>query len=118
MPNYRISDETHERLRRWAVPLSDSRDDVVRRVLDVAEGKAVEVESLHFHARSRLEAAIEGFFALELDHLGRSAWRLTVRDRDADPSVMIPRLAEHIMSTWLEDRQDRGGKDADSSDAG
>ncbi len=104
MPNYRISDETHERLKRWAVPLTDSRDDVVRRVLDVAEGKAVEVESLHFHARSRLAVAIEGFLAGE-DLL------------TADPSVMALRLAEHILSTWLEDRQ--GGKgNADSPDAG
>ena len=57
MPNYRISDETHRRLQRWAVPLSDSRNEVIQRVLDVAEGKAVEVENLHFHSRSRLAAA-------------------------------------------------------------
>ena len=43
MPMYRISDETHNRLRRWAVPLSDSRNDVVSRVLDVAEGKATDL---------------------------------------------------------------------------
>lgn len=94
MPMYRISDETHERLKRWAVPLEDSRDDVVRRVLDVAEGKAVEAESLHFHALYRLEVAIEEFLSGE--------------DPTTASSAMAPRLTEHILSTWLEVRQ--GGK--------
>ena len=109
MPNYRISDETHGRLQHWAVPLSDSRDEVIRRVLDVAEGKAVAVENLHFHARSRLAAAIEGFFSQE-----------PVDDYTTPPGPdMAPRLAEHILSAWLEDRQKGGGDNAnDSPDAG
>ncbi len=103
MPMYRISDETHERLKRWAVPLSDNRDDVVRRVLDVAEGKAVASESLHYHARSRLEVAIEEFLSGE--------------DPTTASSAMAPRLAEHILSTWLEDHQGGNGN-ADIPDAG
>jgi hypothetical protein len=110
MPNYRISKETHERLKRWAVPLTDSRDDVVRRVLDVAEGKAVEAESLHYHARSRLAVAIEGFWAGEDPHIQE------LPEADAR-AVMASRLAEHIMSTWLEDHQGGTGN-ADSPDAG
>lgn len=112
MPMYRISGETHERLKLWAVPLSDTRDDVVRRVLDVAEGKAVEMESesLHFHTRSRLAVAIEEFLTGE--HL------LT-----ANPSDMAPRLAEHILSTWMNQIRtytvDKGGEEnADRPDAG
>lgn len=37
MPTIRISDETWERLKRWAVPLEDTPDDAVRKVLDAAE---------------------------------------------------------------------------------
>ncbi len=92
MPYYRISDDTHERLKRWAVPLTDSRDDVVRRVLDAAEGKAVEVESLHFHVRSRLVESIEGFLTRE--HLEESFLAT------ADPSEMAQHLANHILETW------------------
>ena len=88
MPNYRIRRRrTHGRLQRWAVPLSDSRDDVIRRVLDVAEGKAVAVENLHFHARGRLAAATEGFFSQE-----------PVPGPD-----IAQRLADHILATWLEE---------------
>jgi hypothetical protein len=36
-PVVRISDETYQRLQTWAVPLEDKPDDVIRRVLDVAE---------------------------------------------------------------------------------
>lgn len=98
MPNYRISDANHERLKRWAVPLTDSRDDVVRRVLDVAEGKAVEAESLHFHARSRLTASIEGFLARENVLEGFLA--------TGDPSAMAQQLAEHILETWFQGASD------------
>lgn len=102
MPNYRISDETHRRLQRWAVPLSDSRNEVIQRVLDVAEGIAVGVENLHFHSRSRLAAAIEGFFSQG--------------DQPMNISDIAPRLAEHILLSWLEE----GGEDHanDSPDAG
>jgi hypothetical protein len=37
MPVIRITDESWERLKKWAVPLEDSPDDAVRKVLDVAE---------------------------------------------------------------------------------
>ena len=108
MPTYRISDATHERLKRWAIPLEDNRDDVIRRVLDVAEGKAVEVESLHFHARSRLAESIEGFLSQQ-----QPAGQVL----SVNPSDIAPRLAEHILSTWLEDRQQGGGGN-DRPDAG
>ena len=37
MPVIRISDATWERLKRWAIPLEDSPEDAVRKVLDVAD---------------------------------------------------------------------------------
>jgi hypothetical protein len=37
MPVIRITDATWDRLKRWAVPLDDTPDDAVRKVLDVAE---------------------------------------------------------------------------------
>lgn len=37
MPVIRLSDTTWERLKPWAVPLEDSADDAVRKVLDAAE---------------------------------------------------------------------------------
>ncbi len=37
MPVIRIADATWDRLKRWAVPLEDSGDDAVRKVLDAAE---------------------------------------------------------------------------------
>src|SRR5436190_1788242 len=37
-PVIRITDETYERLKAWAVPLEDRPEDVIRRVLDVADG--------------------------------------------------------------------------------
>lgn len=37
MPTIRISDETMERLKRWAVPLEDTADDAIQRVLEAAE---------------------------------------------------------------------------------
>ena len=40
MPVIRISDENWERLKRWAVPLEDSVDDALSRVLNVAEQHA------------------------------------------------------------------------------
>jgi hypothetical protein len=36
-PVIRITDETYERLKAWAVPLEDKPEDVIRRVLDVAD---------------------------------------------------------------------------------
>ena len=39
MPTIRISDDTWQRLKAWAVPLEDTPDDAVGKVLDVAEGK-------------------------------------------------------------------------------
>lgn len=37
MPVIRISDTTWERLKQWAEPLEDSPEDVIRKVLDLAE---------------------------------------------------------------------------------
>ena len=37
MPVIRVGESTWERLKRWAVPLEDSPDDVLRRVLDLAD---------------------------------------------------------------------------------
>ena len=37
MPVIRITDATWDRLKRWAIPLEDSPEDAVRKVLDVAE---------------------------------------------------------------------------------
>ena len=37
MPVIRITDATWDRLKRWAVPLEDSPEDAVRKVLDAAE---------------------------------------------------------------------------------
>ncbi|MFW6116702.1 MAG: winged helix-turn-helix domain-containing protein [bacterium] len=37
MPVIRITDATWDRLKRWAVPLEDSSEDAVRKVLDAAE---------------------------------------------------------------------------------
>ncbi len=37
MPVIRITDATWERLKRWAVPLEDSPEDAVKKVLDAAE---------------------------------------------------------------------------------
>jgi len=37
MPVIRITDATLDRLKRWAVPLDDSPEDAVRKVLDAAE---------------------------------------------------------------------------------
>ena len=37
MPVIRVSDETWERLKKFAIPLEDNADDAVRRVLDAAE---------------------------------------------------------------------------------
>ena len=37
MPVVRISDEVWERLKEWAVPLEDKPDDVLRRLLDLAD---------------------------------------------------------------------------------
>lgn len=39
MPTIRISDDTWQRLKNWAVPLEDTPDDAVRKALDAAEGK-------------------------------------------------------------------------------
>ena len=95
MPAYRISDANHERLRRWAVPLSDSRNDVISRVLDVAEGKAAEeiLQQLHYHARSKLQEAIEGFL-LAMD---------TPPPLD---SGFVNNLADHILETWFKGASD------------
>ena len=38
MPTIRISDETWNRLKNWAVPLEDTPDTAIQRVLDAAEG--------------------------------------------------------------------------------
>ena len=37
MPVIRITDSTWSRLQRWAVPLEDTPEDAVRKVLDAAE---------------------------------------------------------------------------------
>jgi len=37
MPVIRITDSTWERLKKWAIPLEDSPEDAVRKVLDAAE---------------------------------------------------------------------------------
>lgn len=37
VPVIRISEDTYERLKKWAVPLEDRPDDVIQRILDVAE---------------------------------------------------------------------------------
>jgi hypothetical protein len=37
VPVVRITDETYQRLKAWAVPLEDKPEDVIRRVLDVAD---------------------------------------------------------------------------------
>jgi len=37
MPTIRVSDESLERLRKWAVPLKDTPDAALRKVLDAAE---------------------------------------------------------------------------------
>jgi hypothetical protein len=39
MPVVRVSEETWKRLQSWAVPLEDTPDDALRRVLDAAEGR-------------------------------------------------------------------------------
>ncbi len=41
MPVIRVSDDTWERLQKWAVPLTGSAEDAARRVLDVAESQAL-----------------------------------------------------------------------------
>ena len=38
MPVIRISGDTWKRLQKWAVPLEDTPDDAVKKILDVAEG--------------------------------------------------------------------------------
>ena len=38
MPVIRITDTTMDRLKQWAVPLEDTPDDAIRKVLDAAEG--------------------------------------------------------------------------------
>ena len=43
MPVIRITDSTWDRLKRWAIPLEDTPEDAVRKVLDAAE------EHLKFH---------------------------------------------------------------------
>jgi len=118
MPTYRISDETHERMKRFALPLSDNRDDVVRRVLDIAEGKEVVMgsESLHFHIRNRLAETIETFLTEQGQLPG---WEVVMMS----PSDIAPRLADHIISTWMDQVRtytlDKGGEgNADSPDAG
>ncbi len=105
MPNYRISDETHRRLQRWAVPLADSRDGVIRRVLDVAEEKAdQELQQLRFYSRSKLQEAIEGFLTT------REAVRLL------PPTIREWGFVEHLADYILDEG---GGDDAnDSPDAG
>lgn len=55
MPVIRISDQTWDRLKRWAVPLEDSPDDVLRRLLEIAEAH---VESLE-QARARAVSVTE-----------------------------------------------------------
>jgi hypothetical protein len=37
MPVIRVSEETWERLKKWAIPLEDTPDDVMKRVLDFAD---------------------------------------------------------------------------------
>ena len=39
MPVMRISEDTWKRLQSWAIPLEDSPDDALRRVLDAAEAQ-------------------------------------------------------------------------------
>jgi hypothetical protein len=39
MPVIRITDATWERLKRWAIPLEDTPEDALRKVLDAAEGR-------------------------------------------------------------------------------
>ncbi len=41
MPVFRMSDENWERFKKWAVPLEDTADSAMSRVLDAAEGKTV-----------------------------------------------------------------------------
>ncbi len=41
MPVIRVSDDTWARLQKWAVPLTGSAEDTVRRILDVADKQAL-----------------------------------------------------------------------------
>ncbi len=41
MPVIRVGDDTWGRLQKWAVPLTGSVEDTVRRILDVAEKQAL-----------------------------------------------------------------------------
>ena len=37
MPVIRIKDETYERMKAWAIPLEDTPNDAIERILDAAE---------------------------------------------------------------------------------
>lgn len=52
MPVIRITETTWDRLKRWAVPLEDSPDDAVRKVLDAAE------EHLKYTQTKKIEPSI------------------------------------------------------------
>lgn len=95
MPNYRVSEENHERLRRWAVPLEDSRNDVIRKVLDVAERNASVEQQLQPYAKSMLQEAIQQFI-LGMDTLPP----LRKRDEFAGD------LADHILEAWFKGASD------------
>ena len=53
MPVIRITDATWDRLKRWAIPLEDSPEDAVRKVLDAAE------EQLKYTRQSEPESIIK-----------------------------------------------------------
>ena len=37
MPTIRVKEETYEKLKSWAIPLEDTPNDAIERVLDMAE---------------------------------------------------------------------------------
>lgn len=91
----RISDEAYERLRSWAIPLEDSIARVIERVLDVAEGKAVEIYSIS-HPRNRLLRSVKDTLADEGIEVPGLAERLAERiQRDTVHAAMSAHLMPH-----------------------
>ena len=37
MPTIRVKEETYEKLKSWAIPLEDTPNDAIERVMDIAE---------------------------------------------------------------------------------
>lgn len=60
MPTVRIDDQTWERLKSWAVPLEDSVDDVIAKVLDAADQKRkVRSKAQRSHKKPQVQSCDE-----------------------------------------------------------